>query len=130
MDTKESDKLIIANKELAFQNEEKGKRAAELAIANKELAFQNQEKEKRADELIIANTELAFQNKEKEKRATELTNANKKLKISEEELKAAHKQLLFHFENIPFGFIEWDMDGHIKSKSKRAEEIFGWTEKE
>ena len=43
------------NKELAFQNEEKVKRAAELFIANKELAFQTEEKEKRAAELIIAN---------------------------------------------------------------------------
>ena len=44
--------MIIANKELAFQNEEKEKRAAELIIANKELVFQNEEKEKRAAELI------------------------------------------------------------------------------
>lgn len=50
--------LIIANKELAFQNEEKEKRAAELVIANKELAFQNKEKEKRAEELLLANAEL------------------------------------------------------------------------
>ena len=63
--------LIIANKELAFQNEEKEKRAAELIIANRELAFENEEKEKRAAELIIANKELAFQNEEKEKRAVE-----------------------------------------------------------
>jgi signal transduction histidine kinase len=49
-----SEKLVIKNKELAFQNEEKEKRAAELAIANKELAFQNEEKEKRAAELVIA----------------------------------------------------------------------------
>jgi PAS domain S-box-containing protein len=68
--------LIIANKELAFQNNEKEKRAAELIIANKELAFQNDEKEKRAAELIIANKELAFQNDEKEKRAAELRIAN------------------------------------------------------
>ena len=40
--------------ELAFQNEEKGKRADELAIANTELAFQNKEKGKRADELTVA----------------------------------------------------------------------------
>ena len=46
------------NIELAFQNEEKEKRAAELIIANKELVFQNREKEKRAAELIIANKEL------------------------------------------------------------------------
>ena len=69
------------NKELAFQNEEKEKRAAELSIANKELVFQNNEKEKRASELIIANRELAFQNEEKEKRATELIIANKELQV-------------------------------------------------
>src|SRR6185295_11183481 len=63
-------------KELAFQNDEKEKRADELIIANKELAFQNEEKEKRADELVIANKELAFQNEEKEKRAAELVIAN------------------------------------------------------
>ena len=73
---KRADELFIANKELAFQNSEKEKRADELIIANKELAFQNGEKGKRADELIIANKELAFQNKEKEKRAAELIIAN------------------------------------------------------
>jgi len=45
---KTSEELVIANKELAFQNKEKGKRAAELIIANKELAFQNKEKGMRA----------------------------------------------------------------------------------
>src|SRR5665811_567024 len=64
--------LIIANKELAFQNEEKDKRAAELIIANKELVFQNEEKDKRAAELIVANKELAFQTEEKADRAAEL----------------------------------------------------------
>ncbi len=62
----------ISKKELAFQNNEKEKRAAELAIANTELIFQNDEKEKRAAELAVANTELIFQNNEKEKRAAEL----------------------------------------------------------
>ncbi len=68
--------LGIANVELAFQKEEKGKRAAELGIAKKELAFQDNEKEKRATELGIANIELAFQNEEKEKRTAELRIAN------------------------------------------------------
>ncbi len=45
--------LVTANEELAFQNEEKEKRAAELVIANIELVFQNGEKEKRANELVI-----------------------------------------------------------------------------
>jgi len=39
---------------LLFKNEEeKEKRAAELIIANKELVFQNEEKEKRAAEVSI-----------------------------------------------------------------------------
>ena len=38
-----------------------------LIIANKELGFQDKEKEKRADELIIVNQVLSFQNKEREK---------------------------------------------------------------
>ena len=50
--------MIIANKELVFQNAEKEKRAAELIVANNELVFQNEEKEKRAAELIRANNEL------------------------------------------------------------------------
>ncbi|GAA0879661.1 hypothetical protein GCM10009119_26300 [Algoriphagus jejuensis] len=76
---KRAAELIIANKELGFQNDEKEKRAAELFIANKELIFQNDEKEKRAAELLIANKELIFQNNEKEKRAAELLTANKEL---------------------------------------------------
>ncbi|RPH31864.1 MAG: PAS domain S-box protein [Bacteroidales bacterium] len=61
----QNEKYIIINKELAFQNEEKVKRAAELVIANTELAFQNEEKEKRADELIIANIQKEAEEKYK-----------------------------------------------------------------
>ncbi|MFZ4564274.1 MAG: hypothetical protein ACOYNU_12905, partial [Bacteroidales bacterium] len=42
---------------------------AEMLALIQELAFQNEEKAKRADELLIANKELAFQNEEKAKRA-------------------------------------------------------------
>ncbi len=97
--------LVIANKELLFQNEEKEKRAAELVVANKELSFQNEEKEKRAAELVIANKELSFQNEEKEKRAAELVVANKELLFQNEEkekraaeLAVANKELLFQNE--------------------------------
>jgi PAS domain S-box-containing protein len=38
-----------------------------------------------------------------------------------------HERLVFHIENTPLGFIEWDTHLHIKSLSKRAEEIFGWS---
>ena len=47
--------LIIAHKELAFQNDEKEKRAAELGIANKELIFQNEEKEKRLEDWMSSH---------------------------------------------------------------------------
>ncbi len=97
--------LSIDNKELAFQNEEKGRRAAELIIANKELDFQNDEKQKRADELTIANKELAFQNDEKQKRADELDIANKELVFQDaekqkraDELDIANKELAFQNE--------------------------------
>ena len=99
---KKQDDLVIANKELVFQNEEKEKRAAELVIANKELLFQNGEKEKRAAELVIANKELLFQNGEKEKRAAELVIANKELLFQNgekekraAELVIANKELLY-----------------------------------
>jgi signal transduction histidine kinase len=86
--------LLIANKQLAFQNEEKEKRAAELFVANKELAFQIQEKEKRAAELVIANEELRFQNEEKEKRAAELIIANQELAFQNTEKEARAQELL------------------------------------
>jgi len=81
----QNEKIVQINKELVFQNDEKGKRASELGIANIELAYQDEEKEKRAAELIIANKELVFQNEEKEKRANELVIANKELVFQHEE---------------------------------------------
>jgi signal transduction histidine kinase len=94
MNKTKSDELIIAHKELIFQDEEKEKRAAELIIAYKELAFQNQEKEKRAAELIVANKELAFQNEEKEKRAAELIIANKELAYQNQEKEKRAEELI------------------------------------
>jgi light-regulated signal transduction histidine kinase (bacteriophytochrome) len=98
--------LGIANIELAFQNDEKEKRAAELGIANKELVFQNNEKEKRAAELIIANQELTFQNGEKEKRAAELIIANKELAFQNgEKEKRAEELVLVNTELLAFNYI-------------------------
>ena len=111
---KKSDELIIANKELAFQNEEKEKRAAELIIANKELAFQDKEKEKRAAELIIANKELAFQDEEKEKRAAELIIANKELAFQGEEKEKRAAELIIANKELVF---------QGEEKGKRAAEL-------
>ena len=114
--TKESDgvELMIASKELVFQNEEKEKRAAELFIANKELIFQNSEKEKRAAELIIANRELAFQNEEKEKRAAELIIANEELVFQNEEKEKRAAELIVANKELAF---------QNEEKEKRAAEL-------
>jgi len=106
--------LVIANKELAFQNEEKEKRAVELFIANKELVFQNGEKEKRAAELVIANEELVFQNEEKEKRAAELFIANKELVFQNGEKEKRAAELVIANEELVF---------QNKEKEKRAAEL-------
>ena len=111
---KRADELVIANKELAFQNDEKEKRADELVIANKELAFQNDEKEKRADELVIANKELAFQNDEKGKRADELVIANKELAFQNDEKEKRADELVIANKELAFQNDE---------KEKRADEL-------
>ena len=103
---KRAAELIIANNELVYQNIEKEKRASELVIANKELAYQNNEKENRAAELIIANKELAFQVIEKENRAAELVIANKELDFqNKEKEKRAAELLVVNKELESFNFI-------------------------
>lgn len=111
---KSEEELIKANKKLAFQDQEREKRAAELVIANKELAFQNKEKEKRSDELIIANKELLFQNTEKEKRAAELVIANEELALQNREKELREDELVV--ANI-------ELDYQIDENEKRAEEL-------
>lgn len=110
---KRAAELLIANNELVFQNELKEKRAAELIIANNELAFQNNEKEKRANELSVANTELIYQNDEKEKRAAELIIANKELEYQTEEKEKRAAELIITDKELIYQTKE-------KEKSKTA----------
>ncbi len=111
---KRADELSIADEELVFQNEEKEKRANELFIANKELAFQSSEKEKRAAELIIANKELAFQSGEKGKRAAELIIANEELIYQNREKEKRADELIIANKELAFQNVE---------KEKRAAEL-------
>ena len=118
---KRAAELVVANKELHFQNDEKEKHAAELIIANKELTIQNELKEKRAAELVVANKdkakradELVIAKADKADREAELIIANKELTIQSKlkekraaELIVANKEL--HFQN--------------KEKEKRAAEL-------
>jgi PAS domain S-box-containing protein len=111
---KRADELSIANEELAFQNDEKEKRAQELSVANEELAFQNDEKEKRAAELSIANEELAFQNDEKGKRAQELSVANIELAFQNNEKEKRAAELSIANTELAF---------QNNEKEKRAQEL-------
>ena len=108
------EELIIVNTELAFQNEEKDKRAAELVLANKELIFQTGEKAARAAELVIANKELAFQNGEKDKREAELVLANKELIFQTGEKAARAAELVIANKELAF---------ENEEKDKRAAEL-------
>jgi PAS domain-containing protein len=117
---KRAAELVVANKELIFQKKEKRKRAAELVIANIELIFQNEEKEKRAAELIIANKELIFQNEEKEKRAAELVISNTAHEKDEEYT----RYLASIVECSDDAIISKSLDGVIKSWNKGCEKMF------
>jgi signal transduction histidine kinase len=134
---KRAEELGIANKDLAFQNDEKEKRASDLIIANKEnalelvaankeVASQNDEKgkyittlivtnEENALALIVANKELVFQNEEKEKRATELIIANKELAFQNGEKEKRADELIIANKELAF---------QNEEKEKRAAELF------
>jgi len=120
--------LVIANKEVASQNDEKGKHVAELIVVNEEnaialitannelalelvsankiIATQNEEKIKRAAELIIARKELAFQ--------AELVIANKELAYQNDEKEKRADELIIANKELVFQNDE---------KTKRAEEL-------
>lgn len=105
-------KLIIANQELAFQDEEKMKRAAELVIANEEkakraaeLVIANKEKVKRAAELVIINAEkansaaeLVLVKADKANRAAGLVIANLEKTKRVDKLIIADKELAYQNE--------------------------------
>jgi len=110
--------LAVALQEIAFQNEEKEKRAAELIIANFELKFQSKEKAKRAAELVIANIELVFQNKEKARRAAELVVANKELSFQNEEKSKRAAELILALANAK------DFENKFKQIAENIDEVF------
>ena len=100
--------------------EENRIRANELVLANKELAYQNAEKEKRAAELVIANKELAYQNAEKEKRAAEL--------IEAQNLLFHEKTLLKNtIACIGDGVVSIDITYSVVLLNGVAESLTGWT---
>lgn len=99
-DAKKMANLWLIPKDAIKPIDKRGKLAAELVIANKEIAYQNEEKADRAAELVIANIELEYQNEEKEKRAVELAIVNKELvkEISLRELALKKIEELIYFD--------------------------------
>ena len=125
---KQTADLIIANKELLFQNEEITKRVAELVLANiekaqrvAELVIANEEKAKRAAELVIANEELSFQNEEKAKRVAELKIANAEKAKRAAELVIANEELAYQNEEKAKRVAELKIAN--EEKAKRAAEL-------
>jgi PAS domain S-box-containing protein len=47
-----------------------------------------------------------------------------------EELAEAYRQLTFHIENAPLGFIEWDENFCVKAWSQQSETLFGYSARE
>jgi len=117
----ESNELLIARKEIAFQKKENEKLASALTVAKKELALQKVEKGKRAAELGIANIELAFQDDEKGKRAAELGIANKEKGKRAAELGIANIELAFQNDEKEKRAAELGIAN--KEKGKRAAEL-------
>ncbi|KAF0224603.1 MAG: response regulator-like [Erysipelotrichaceae bacterium] len=103
IESKKNEKdLVIVEKKLATQTEEKETLADELSVVNKELVIQKKDKKTRTKELGIVKTELALQNAENEDLATELVSVNKELIFQKDEkkkrtreLKSANKELVF-----------------------------------
>ncbi|HEY5556647.1 diguanylate cyclase [Acetobacterium sp.] len=106
--------LVIANKEIAYEKEEKKQRAAELAIADKELAFEVGEKADRAAELVIADKELAFEVGEKADRAAELVIADKELAFEVREKADRAAELVIADKELAF---------EVREKADRAAEL-------
>ncbi|MFZ4547398.1 MAG: PAS domain S-box protein [Bacteroidales bacterium] len=118
--------------ELAFENEEKAKRADELVIANKELAYQNEEKEKRADELSAAvayslklTHELQVHQIELQIQNEELDMQNKELALSKaSQLDIANKYTEM-YDFAPMGYFTLSREGKIGELNFSAASVLG-----
>ena len=105
---------------MSFKKEEKENRAAEqqeLIIANKELAFQNEEKEKRAAELIVANKELAVSNTELEQFAYVASHdLQEPLRMVSSFLNLLEKRMDGQLDDTSRQYIHFAVDGAMRMK--------------
>src|SRR5680860_92066 len=85
----EEARLVLESQNIVLE-EQKADRAAELVVANRELTYQNEEKEKRAAELVITNAMLEEEISEHKKAVIEIKKLNDEL---EERISARTYQL-------------------------------------
>jgi len=115
--------LILANKSLALQYEETGKRAAELAVANRELIFQNIEKEKRKAELEVRV----------EERTGQLAETNRDLYLEIEERKRTEEKLIIQstaLNAVANAIVISDSSGNVQWINKAFTALTGYTRAE
>jgi len=84
---------------------------------------------KNGDISIVETTAYSIDYNNRKARLVIVNDITEKLK-AEQELRISHDRLSFHIENAPLGFIESDKQLQVKNWSRRAEEIFGWSEEE
>ncbi len=105
--------------------------AAALLVANKELAFQKEEKEKRSTELIIANKELVYQ-KERlnlvhklEVYQIELELQNEELKLARERAETIAQKYTSLYDFAPIGYFILSKEGKILDLNLAGAKILG-----
>ncbi|MEI7898120.1 MAG: PAS domain S-box protein [bacterium] len=122
---KSESKILELIEDLAFQNEEKAKRADELLIANKELAFQNKENAKRADELGNANANALKLTHELEVHQIELEILNEELIQAKERAYIAAKKYAELYDNAPTGYFSLSKEGKINELNLSGAAMLG-----
>lgn len=131
---KSTEELIEELERYKLENE---KRIADLVIADKEIIYQNQEKENRAGELLLSSSTNRQQTiiieerkenerllKEKNEEYLRLIEELKYAKLKKEESESKHK---FLFDNSPLGKIYQNANGEINDANRSAERILGLT---
>ena len=105
LNEKSEAKILELIEELAFQNEEKAKRAEELLVANKELAFQA--------EITFANSKVLKLNNELEVHQIELEIQNKELSYAKEKAEADARKYADLYDFAPSGYYTLSNKGII-----------------
>ena len=104
-----------------LKDTERDKRAEELVIANKELAYQNEEKGKRAEELENAREAAETMNKRLVMTLNELAIKETEKEFEHEKLLESQKQMAIILESMTDCFLAIDSDWHCTYINRAGE---------